>query len=398
MALSGRRVLIGFAEALSAPEVAWSVDGAGHEVHAFTRRGARPSLRRCRSVTLHEVTPPEQDVGGALADLEGLLRSLRPDAVMPLDDGALWLCAERPPAGPTVLAGPSGAQAELALDKRVQMRAAEAAGLRVPPTLVCERPEDALAEPVEFPVMLKPALAIGRIGSRLGVGPRVACADAGELERAAGAYAGGEPFLVQPYVPGVGEGLFGIARDGEVRHWSAHRRVRMMSPQGSGSSACVSIAVEDGLREAAATMLRDAGWNGLFMVELLRDGSGVPWFVELNGRSWGSMALARRLGYEYPAWAVAGALGESLPAPPPPPAETVVCRHLGRELVHLLIVMRGRPSEALSLWPSRRRTLREVLTFRRGDRWYNLERGRARVFVADTVSTVGREIARAIRS
>ena len=395
--MSGRRVLIGFAGALSAPEVAWSLQGAGHEVHALDRRGAHPSLRRCRAVTFHDLTPPEEDVDATLAELVELLRTLRPDAVMPLDDAAVWLCSEVE-LGDTALVGPSGAQAALTLDKRLQVRAAAAAGLRVPETRICERAADAFAEPLEYPVMLKPAHAIGRIGSRLAVGPRVACADRGELERAVAHYADGEPFLVQPYVPGVGEGVFGIAQDGEVRHWSAHRRVRMMSPQGSGSSACVSIAVDDQLRHAAAAMLREARWDGIFMVELLRDASGVPWFVELNGRSWGSMALARRLGYEYPAWAVESRLGGSLPSPPPPPARTVVCRHLGRELVHLLIVMRGRPSDALTLWPSRRRTLLEVLTFRRGDRWYNLEPGRGRLFLYDTVSTVGRELSRALRS
>ena len=43
---------------------------------------------------------------------------------------------------------------------------------------------------------------------------------------------------------------------------------------------------------------------------LLRDGEGTAWFMELNGRAWGSMALARRLGHEYPRWAVQAALGE----------------------------------------------------------------------------------------
>lgn len=394
--MTGRRVLIGFADALSAPEVAWSLQAAGHEVHALVRRGRHPSLARCRGVALHEVASPEEDVEASLRELADRLLTLRPHAVMPLDDAAVWLCAEADLGG-TALVGPEGPRAALTLDKRLQVEAAAAAGLRVPETRVCESPDQALDDPPQFPVMLKPAHAIRRDRSQLCGGPRVACADTGELERAAEHYRDGAPFLVQPYVPGVGEGLFGVARDGEVLHWSAHRRVRMMSPQGSGSSACVSVAVDEELREAAARMLREVRWDGLFMVELLRDGSGAPWFVELNGRSWGSMALARRLGYEYPAWAVAARLDGVLPAPPPPPLEPVVCRHLGRELVHLLIVLRGRPSKALTLWPSRRRTLREVLTFRRSDRWYNLEPGARRVFVYDTVSTVGRELSRALR-
>ena len=42
----------------------------------------------------------------------------------------------------------------------------------------------------------------------------------------------------------------------------------------------------------------------MFMIELLRDRTGKVWFVELNGRPWGSMALSRRQGFEYPAWHV----------------------------------------------------------------------------------------------
>ena len=62
--------------------------------------------------------------------------------------------------------------------------------------------------------------------------------------------------------------------------------------------------------------------------------------------------------------------------------------HLGRELVHLLIVMRGRPSGALILWPPRLRTLRDVLTFHRDDRWYNLRPGALSLFLDDSVRTV----------
>ena len=49
------------------------------------------------------------------------------------------------------------------------------------------------------------------------------------------------------------------------------------------------------------------------MIELLRDRDGVAWFMELNGRTWGSLALARRLGLEYPAWAALDALGIAAP-------------------------------------------------------------------------------------
>jgi hypothetical protein len=138
-------------------------------------------------------------------------------------------------------------------------------------------------------------------------------------------------------------------------------------------------------------MLAGAGWRGLFMLEFLRDRSGTPWFMELNGRSWGSLALARRLGLEYPAWAALDALGlASAPLAPSlaPNGEGVVCRHLGREILHVGAVVRGPRSNVSADWPSRWRTLLDVARIRRGERWYNWSAKHPSVFFADTVDTL----------
>src|ERR1700692_934549 len=90
-------VIIGFAEALSAPEVAWSLVDHGFEVIAFTRSGRRAALKQSRYVRVFEVTPPETDVSRTEKDLQAAIDSIRasssvPVAIMPLDDQALWLC------------------------------------------------------------------------------------------------------------------------------------------------------------------------------------------------------------------------------------------------------------------------------------------------------------------
>ena len=69
--------------------------------------------------------------------------------------------------------------------------------------------------------------------------------------------------------------------------------------------------------------------------------------MELNGRAWGSMALARRRGFEYPAWNVQAALDpDFVPVEPTDPPE-ILARHLGMELAHLAFVARGPQSKAL---------------------------------------------------
>ena len=105
------------------------------------------------------------------------------------------------------------------------------------------------------------------------------------------------------------------------------------------------------------------------------------------------MALARRQGLEYPAWALVeltepgcdGVPGQAVIAAG---EEGLVCRHLGRELVHLLMVLRGPRSAALTAWPSRRRALADVLHVDRGDRWYNARAGETRVLLTDTAQTL----------
>jgi predicted ATP-grasp superfamily ATP-dependent carboligase len=402
MALNGSAptgpILVGFADALAGPEAALSLLGAGLRVAAFTRHGSRPALRRHPAVELHAIPAPEQDASAAVAALAELARRLGAAAVMPLDDASLWLCARAEAELGVPIVGPIGAQAELALDKRRQLELARAAGFSVPETRVCASEAELLAVD-RFPVIVKPALALAEQDGRLVRGSATVCADGAELAVAAAHWTDRSPRLVQPLVRGCGEGLFGLAAGGDVLHWSAHRRLRMVNPQGSGSSACVSTAPDPELAARGARMMRDGGWHGLFMLELLRDRDGVAWFMELNGRTWGSLALARRLGLEYPAWAALDALG--LAEPPPDAAvartpEPIVCRHLGREIVHVMSVLRGPRSVALAEWPSRSRTLRDVVAVRRGERWYNWSARHPAMFLDDTVQTVRGAVGRRV--
>jgi hypothetical protein len=125
------------------------------------------------------------------------------------------------------------------------------------------------------------------------------------------------------------------------------------------------------------------------MIELLRDDSGNIWFVELNGRPWGSMALCRRQGFEYPAWHVELAMDDNSAAGlGAPSGSSIVCRNAGREFMHLLFVLRGAKSNALSRWPSFWKTVRDIIPFHRKDALYNWRRDDPKVFIADFYYTI----------
>lgn len=384
MSRSSRSVLVGFADALAAPEAAASLVQAGYRVASFSRRGRTVALRRMHGVEIVEVTAPEDDLQACLAEVAVIAGAH--DAIMPLDDQAVLVC-DRGLAPDAPVAGPRGARAQLALDKRLQLRGAGAAGLAVPAWTELG-PQTGLPAGWALPAMLKPALAAEEVDGRLRaprLSPKLVCTPA-ELDDLRRSWGPATPAILQRRVAGEGRGVFGLASDGEIHHLSAHRRVRMMNPAGSGSSACAASQVPELLRDPIARLLGAVEWNGMFMVELLY-AEGTWWFMELNGRAWGSLALARRRGYEYPAWAVARLLDGGATLPAAPPFEELLCRNLGRELVHLLFVLRG-PGSYAGAWPRRGETLRALLQRGRRTSWYNLAPGMRGVFLEDTWRTV----------
>jgi predicted ATP-grasp superfamily ATP-dependent carboligase len=395
--MSQTTVLVGFAEAMAAPEVVWSLVDAGFHVIAFARKGRPSALRHSRHVTCHEIRPPESDLQASLADLISLLDSLSnvvggsTQILFPLDDKAVWLSSRVQLKSGWLLAGPHGATAELALNKCIQTQMARDAGFNVPKTALARTAKEvfAFSASESSPIILKAAECVPRWQGRLCNCRKWICANSGELERAVAEWGERVPLLVQPFITGTGEGVFGLAAPDGVRAWSAHRRLRMMNPQGSGSSACISQTVSHDIKSKSEALIRGAGWRGLFMIELLRDHSGQLWFVELNGRPWGSISLSRRQGLEYPAWHVGLTLDQQSKVGVSSVSDDgVVCRNVGREFMHLLFVLKGPKSRALDTWPSFLRTLADVVRVRRGETLYNWRREDANVFFADCYYTV----------
>jgi predicted ATP-grasp superfamily ATP-dependent carboligase len=395
--MSQTTVLVGFAEAMAAPEVVWSLVDEDFRVIAFARKGRASALHYSKHVVCHEICAPESDLQAALSDLHSLLNSLSVQAdgtqliLFPLDDKAVWLCSRMQVENRWLLAGPQGACADLALNKSLQVQAARDAGFNVPKTLLARTTKDLFdfSAAESYPIILKPADCVPTYQGHVHSCRKWICANQVELERAIREWGERVPLLAQTFITGVGEGVFGLAAPDGIRAWSGHRRLRMMNPQGSASSACASQPVPQDLRSKVEAFIKKAVWRGLFMIEVLRDDSGNVWFVELNGRPWGSMALCRRQGLEYPAWHVELAIDErSRAGSAVSSGPGVVCRHVGRELMHLLFVLRGAKSNALSKWPLFWKTIRDVLHFDRNDGLYNWRRDDPKVFIADFYYTI----------
>lgn len=385
-------ILIGFAEAVAAPETVFSLVRAGYTVRAFCRAGNGRPLRGLPVGDLLPICAPEQSIERAITDLRRVVQSLGPCRVFALDDVALWLvdAAFGPATGETVsVVSATGRQAAFALDKTQQLAAARAAGLATPETLIVGA-LDELGGLGRFPAIVKPARAIAVEDGRLvKQSVRYLMTPADRTALPASAY--GFPALVQPLIAGIGEGVFGFATAEGVVQWSGHRRLRMMNPHGSGASACTSNPPDEATRRQVAALLAAIDWRGPFMVEFLRDGDGTLWFMEVNGRLWGSLALARRTGFEYPAWAVAQAADPDFtPAPNPMAPGPTTVRHLGRDLLHLLHVLRGpRTAFHRAGWPRFWPSVGAVLRPGRREGFYNYDPRWPGYFLRDAVAVVG---------
>ena len=266
-------------------------------------------------------------------------------------------------------------------------------GFKVPKTSLVTTADELLNLGEPFPFILKSSKCVFPAQGHLRRAPNWICGNQLELNQAIEEWAECVPLLVQPFFIGVGEGIFGLATSEGIKGWSAHMRVRMMNPHGSGSSACTSQNVPQDLRIPVTHWIKRTEWRGLFMIELLRDFSGTPWFMELNGRPWGSMALARQQGLEYPAWHVKRILDPTSVINPHKIGKPgIVCRHLGRDLLHPLFVLRGPRSMALKQWPPFWKALHEVLRFQKNDHFYNWRYDDSKVFFSDCYYTIKNQL------
>ena len=110
------------------------------------------------------------------------------------------------------------------------------------------------------------------------------------------------------------------------------------------------------------------------------------------------MALARRRGFEYPAWTVQSVIKPDFEPTVPPRSPEFLCRNLGLEITHLLFVACGPQSDAPIAWPRLSRAIRDVCTFTRCGRLYNWKSSQPNVLVADTLRTLWQHPGNMLRS
>jgi len=261
---------------------------------------------------------------------------------------------------------PDHAVVKSAFDKGVVTRLAQELGLVIPPTKFVdnwETFETVVRENRQWPLIIKPRSSVGwRDGRRIPLSVQYAF-DANVLRRIYCDLCERTPWpMLQSYVPGRGVGCFFLFQEGNVLARFQHQRIRDTNPTGSGSSLRVSAPADPSLMDASERLLRAMGWEGLAMVEYRVDSDGMPYFMEVNPRPWGSMQLAVEAGVDFPLTWYRAAVGQTVEEVKSY-RHGILCRYLVGDLTHLESVLRG-PSPAWRLpYPRRLQTLVSFVKF-----------------------------------
>lgn len=252
-----------------------------------------------------------------------------------------------------------------AFDKQQTTSLAKTLGLDTPQTAtLCDDGQArTAAQAIRYPVVLKPRTSVemSSSGQFSATGmplyarnPQEFLASYNELRKRCG------EVLAQEFIAGTGTGYFALMRQGELRAEFAHLRIRDVRPSGSGSCLRVSTVPDSRIREGALAILRALNWHGVAMVEFRVRSDGTPVFLEVNGRFWGSLALAVYAGVDFPA--LLARMAEDGDVQPPPAYRTGVrCRWLLGDFRHLIEVWRGAPREYPAKYPGRLPTLASFL-------------------------------------
>ena len=107
-----------------------------------------------------------------------------------------------------------------------------------------------------------------------------------------------DEFLIQEYIKGRGAGASFLFNKGKMRALFSYVRLREYPITGGPSTLRMSIKNWD-MIETGKRLLEKLNWHGVAMVEFKLTSKG-PVLMEINGRFWGSLALAYHSGVDFP--------------------------------------------------------------------------------------------------
>jgi len=226
------------------------------------------------------------------------------DLVIPVgEELVILLSAARGRFGDGVrLALPEAASFAKTHDKLATVELARSLGIPTPHSKLVTSAAEALAasDAFSWPIVLKPqasrALRAEEAVESFGV---AYAADVAALERRMRAFEGRCAVILQEYQRGEGHGIGLLMDRGRPLLAFQHRRLREVPFTGGPSSYRESVALDPALFDFSVRILRELDWTGPAMVEFKVRGDEAS-LMEINGRLWGSLAVAVKSGVDFP--------------------------------------------------------------------------------------------------
>jgi predicted ATP-grasp superfamily ATP-dependent carboligase len=226
------------------------------------------------------------------------------DLVVPVSEELVLLlsAARERFAGIAKLALPDADALEVARNKQATLDLAKELGVPAPRTVLVATADEAMehAPNLGWPIVLKPKVSRSTRDGKVDVFGVTYAADRRALVDEMRAFEGRCSVLLQEYCGGEGHGVGLLMTRGKPLLAFQHRRLREVPFTGGPSSFRESVALDPVLFGYCVRLLGAVGWTGPAMVEfkLTREGAKL---MEINGRIWGSLALAVKSGVDLPA-------------------------------------------------------------------------------------------------
>jgi len=275
----------------------------GHTVTvgSSTRLARTFASRYCEETFRY--TPPEEDERAFLEDLSAVVREGSFDLLVPAGESTVVPIARERDALSRFTTVPvvDWETLQLAHDKERTIDLARRLGVPVPETYVPSSTEElgALAEDLEYPVVVKLRKGVGGVGLRHAAGPDELLEVYDERGESNAIFDYRRP-LVQEHVPGTVHDVNCLFERGEPRAVLVQKRV-LCSPPSGGIGVVNETVRNPELAEYATEILGHLDWHGIGQVEFVvdeRDGS--PKLMEINPRLWGTFELALAAGVDFP--------------------------------------------------------------------------------------------------
>jgi predicted ATP-grasp superfamily ATP-dependent carboligase len=285
-----------------------SLARAGHQV-GLASPTAHARVQVSRSVRAwHRITAPEENLELFLSDVTAACRAGGYDVVFAADDiETLALSAGREVLPATVPLAPHE-QVLRAIDKLSLTAAASSVGLSVPETTI---PGDVPWSSLRYPLVVKSRLhwTPGAESSPRHLVRQFAGDLATAQRHVADMEARGGAALLQQVVTGrqIAMSLV-VDTAGEIRAVS-QQQTELQADDGTSIRASTT-RIDRGLMTKVQHLLAELRWTGLANVQFLVGPDGTARLIDLNGRFYGSLALAIAAGADLPAVWVRVALGQ----------------------------------------------------------------------------------------